>query len=378
MLRSPARKSIKVLTADAVKLVGGILHISGEPPLAATNVKNCNLACAGTGTARVVTICASIPETCECPFVWSVVVKHHPDLTQYDTDDVVQNWNDKIYEFAKPDGSAPTALEVAAGIVAQINADPSSPVTAAAVECVEGEGNTGIQLTGKTNGLTFDAYTVYGTVTVTTAGSPDVLTEKYMQKLFPITHGKFGEIPPSTFCGNYCLLSATIVNCCGDTQPSDAYDISMDRSRSGYDFDILWAIPKSMLTPTTEEEVELLANLQAVFPCLETQADGSQGPEEQFVLSAVAVTPGEATDAYLFTFVDVPTNLQGDAFTWQYFNTSTNAWVTGNGGGTLPSASTGTANIAASSTQLAAGTYFIRVHATTDTEYSTIVETTVS
>lgn len=259
MIRTPANKAIPNLTTNTVKVVDGVLYIGGNPPIALDSVKQCNLACAEDGTAEVVTVLPVIPTTCECPYVWEMTITTLPDLTEYNTDSTFPSV--KLLEWGNPDGSTPTAVQVGTGIAALINADPSLPCTATV------NGGTGeLTLTGKSNGPIFKVYAVAGTVTYSVAGTSDSLTSNKLYKMFPLEHGKFGEIPPATFCGNYCVLTATIQECCSTA--SDAADVSMDKAIQGVEYGIQWAIPTTITDGSTADGITLHNLLNKYFTCL--------------------------------------------------------------------------------------------------------------
>lgn len=259
MIRTPANKAIPNLTTNTVKVVDGVLYIGGNPPIVAANVTACNLACASDGTAEVVTVLPIIPTTCECPYVWEMTVETLPDLTEYNTDSTFPSI--KLLEWGNPDGSTPTAVQVGTGIAALINADPSLPFTATV------NGGTGeLTLTGKTHGPIFKVFAVSATVTYSVAGTSDSLTANKLYKMFPIEQGKFGEIPPATFCGNYCILTATIKDY--QSTASDAADVSMDKALQGAEYSIQWAIPTTITSGTTADGITLHNLLNKFFTCL--------------------------------------------------------------------------------------------------------------
>lgn len=269
MIRTPARKEIAILTPDEVKENANFLYVAGQTKIKKGSTSKCILKCVETGEPKEIKICPVVPETCECPYFWGMEIHTLPDLQNFGIEDTFRIR--KFYEWGNPDGSTPTKAQVAENIVKLINADPSAPVTAEydATGC---SGEPAIILTGKKNGNKYEVYAVASTITVVAPGVEDGLTPETLYKMFPIQHGKFGEIPPATFCANYCLLSATITDCCSTI--SDAFDSQMDRAIQGVQYEILWAIPKAILTPTNQAETDMLATLTEYFPCLE-QSSGS-------------------------------------------------------------------------------------------------------
>jgi hypothetical protein len=127
----------------------------------------------------------------------------------------------KVYCFQDPAGGTPTAAQVAAGIAANLNADPFAVVTATSVGAV-------ITLTEKDCNSTcgFQAFTDSGSVVSITQHQDGVLTSIQLAKLFPIQWGFAGARPSIAYCGPYCVFCFTIKENCAvqDISQANAYN----------------------------------------------------------------------------------------------------------------------------------------------------------
>ena len=269
MLRSPASLELFTLSADSIKVVSDILYLKGMPPISADNVIGCNLLCPSTGTAKVVRIEPIIADGCDCPFTWDLTAETLPDLLDAGTNNTFNR--PLFYNYEAPNGATPTQLAVATEIIAQINADPNAPFTAAAYNTDE------IELTGKANGATWNVYAPSANITVATAGTPDELNATTLKQMFPIQVGVFGQSPAAldVWCGENCLLRIKVKFCCEDELPSDAYDISMNRALLGHEYEFVIPISSSYNdvagTPTPADPTnwdEPYKMLAAFFTCL--------------------------------------------------------------------------------------------------------------
>jgi hypothetical protein len=255
--RQPERIILNDLSSPTLVTVsGGKVFIEGyggilDPAAVVSCFDQCPAAC----VPEVQTVQVVIPTTCECPYEWGLTIKAHPRLQDYS---VQQTFGKSLfYGWSDPAGGTPTATQTAAGVVANINADPFSPVTAVDL------GAGLIQLTEKncdyvTGTAGFRAYTDSGTVITVTAHVEAKLSAGYLNKLFPIQPGFFGATPKLTTCGTYCLYKF-VLRGSGNIQ-----DIDMSSTFSDY-----------------EQEVELYVNntnavtyaafhaaLAAQFPCI--------------------------------------------------------------------------------------------------------------
>ena len=262
MLRRPAKNVIlNSLDTSSFLVNGGKIYIKGLAPFAAADVVSCYKSCATDGTAKVVRVCVTIPDSCVCPYTWSLQIHEKPKLLEYETNNTFTN--KRLYEHTEDDGSTPTAASAAAGIVEQINADAYIKVTAEQTDSdgVADDTGTCITLTADEEGDRFDAFTVSGTITEVTAGVENLLDSDTLAKKFPIKPGAFGERPDLTNCGDYCVYYLKIKNCCSDDLPSDSFDVSMDRAIQGHEMELYIYVRNDLATFAANWDDLILAEL---------------------------------------------------------------------------------------------------------------------
>jgi hypothetical protein len=242
-----------LITTDATS---GLVFIEGYggaiDPAAVTE---CFLQCPVACTPQVSTVQVVIPTTCECPYEWGLTIKVKPRLTSYE---VQQTFGKSLfYGWSDPAGGTPTAVQTAAGVVANINADPFSPVSAVNL------GGGLIQLTEKncdyiTGTAGFSAYTDSGTVLTPTPHVEAILSAGQLNKLFPIQPGMFGAAPKLTFCGTYCQVHLVIKG------NGNIQDIDMSSTFSDY----VQEVDIYVNNTDAVAYAAFVAAIEAAIPCL--------------------------------------------------------------------------------------------------------------
>lgn len=219
--RIPEKIILDDLSSPTLITVGpnGEICIEGYGCIPPGNVTNCYLQCPQNCVPQVTQVTVVIPQSCECPYEWCVTITGKPCLWSYE---VQQTFGSrKVYCFQDPSGGTPTAAQVAAGIAANINADPFAVVTATAVGAV-------ITLTEKDCNSTcgFEAFTDSGAVVSVTPHQDGILTSIQLAKLFPIQWGHAGARPSLAYCGPYCAFCFTIKENCAvqDIDQANAYN----------------------------------------------------------------------------------------------------------------------------------------------------------
>ena len=211
MLRRPVKRVlVNGLSSSTLTQIGG--NCSGKVVIAGfgeidnADIQACYFKCNTPGRNRTVAVTVVIPQSCECPYEWELTTVCYPS-DMYSSRFKIQNTfnNPRVYTYVDPAGGVPTAAATAAGIAAQINADPNACVNAFNVP-----GSPVITLTSLLPENSFDAYTPSGSVNIVNAGSKPVLTPAELNALFAIQPGQFGAQPDLTNCGNYCEYRFTI------------------------------------------------------------------------------------------------------------------------------------------------------------------------
>ena len=222
MLRRQVTKMLfNSLTTDTVQVITGGVFIEGYGNILAAQVVDCFKACTAAGTKEISNVVVTIPTSCECPYVWEMTTLCQPsqeDGTNYEIDNTFPVR--RLYQYEDPAGGTPTAAATAEAIAAMINADPNACVTA------DGTSTAGtIELTAKTAGKPFQAFTPSGTVTIPTPNVTAVMSSNWMAKQFPLQMGSFGSQPtvviPNTA---YCLFSFTINTSAQDISAANHYN----------------------------------------------------------------------------------------------------------------------------------------------------------
>lgn len=209
----PKRIVFNTFTADTVQVNSGIVSIIGLPDFAAASVEagSCYRSCPVACTKQIVTVTPTVPSsTCECPWAWSITIEGAPCLKTYRTHEVFPRL--AIYDYVDPNGATPTVDQIITSIVAQINSDPNSVVTAAAVGSTPNQ--TAFTLTEKdcdsdNASCGFNAFVQSGTV-ATTGGSnvahvDAVLPASQVAREWPILPGHIFNRPEIAYCGTYCV-----------------------------------------------------------------------------------------------------------------------------------------------------------------------------
>jgi hypothetical protein len=231
MLRRQAdRILINTINPATIHVVsaGVQVDIDGYGSLTFANQISSHKSCKAAEVLEVVDVDVAIPTSCECPYEWTLTIECLPNYKTYETSTTFPK---KVtYGYEDPAGGTPTAAATAAAIAAQINADPYACVTATVV-------GTTITLTMKPGTFGFNAYTPSGTVTVTTAYTPPVLSDEYMARLFPIRPGSFGSQPNLPVAGDsYCEFHFVIRN------PDDIQDVDGANHWNGYEKEVYFYV----------------------------------------------------------------------------------------------------------------------------------------
>lgn len=257
MLRRQTEKVLlNILTATSARASGTQLFIEGYGGILdnTSMILQATRTCTTPCTKQETDITVVIPTSCECPYEWGLTIKTFPRPLSYE---VQQTFGKSIfYGYSDPAGGTPTAAATATAIIANINADPFSPVVASS-------GGAGvITLVEKncdyingTNG--FGAYTDSGTVTPVTAHVEEVLGAGQMSKLFPILPGQFGANPTRPDGGTYCKMTFVLR---GDR---NIQDIDMSSTYAAYEQDVdIYVNNRDTDWPA------FLATVQSIFPTI--------------------------------------------------------------------------------------------------------------
>lgn len=271
MLRRPASRFIvNSLDADTVKvLADGTIVIAGVTQFKAADVKNCYKSCPSDGQTKRVLVGIAIPQVCECPPDYAITIDCTPDLVEYETNNTFNN--SRLYQYEHPVGGALVASATAAALVSQINSDVGGCVTATQTDSggTANASGTFILLESKDETKDFKVFNPAGTVEVLQAFVRVRLSERDLQRAFPIKPGDFGSNPTLTRCGDYCVYHLRIVNCCSDL--SDARDISMDRAIQGEEQEYYFYVKNDLATFAAHWDDKL----QDELPCLADETSGS-------------------------------------------------------------------------------------------------------
>lgn len=247
--RVPEKILINALDANSVIVNGaGDVTIAGFGNLLASEVISCYKACPSDGTAQETTVEVVIPESCVCPYEWTLQINCFPN-GQYTTGETFKT--SRFYNYEDPNGAVPLAADVAAAVAGYINADKYSCVTASAAGDV-------ITLTSKDTEHFFSAHSNSATIVTTQAGVKAVLSHSDMVRLFPIQPGHFGSDPKLARCGDYCVYHF-VTRSTNDTQ-----DISAANHYLGYEREVYFFVDSTLATFAADWDTDMLAQ----FPCL--------------------------------------------------------------------------------------------------------------
>jgi hypothetical protein len=256
--RQPERIILNDLSsATLVTVNGGKVFIEGYGGiLDPAGVLSCFDQCPTACVPQVQTVQVVIPTTCECPYEWGLTIKAKPRLQSYE---VQQTFGKSLfYGWSDPAGGTPTAAQTAAGVTANINNDPFSPVSAVDL------GAGLIQLTEKncdfiTGTSGFSAYTDSGTVITVTAHVEAKLSAGFLNKLFPIQPGFFGAAPNLPFANaSYCLFKFVIRG------SSNIQDIDMSSTYGDYEQEVEFYVNNTDAVAYAAFKAALMAQ----FPCI--------------------------------------------------------------------------------------------------------------
>lgn len=230
------RKGEIILVNDPGELIvdsgATFIEFKGYGRIDLADVVNADICCGSTCTAQQDTVTIVIPESCECPYEPLVTIQGKQGDMQSIYGGPFQKYEQ--YSGLNADGTTPTAAQAVTTIVASINANPYSLVTA-----TDGAGDT-IVITEKdcSKSKGFTTYVIGGTVVTDTAHVNETLQTTDMAKLFPINWGMQGSTPELPIRGGcYCkwyfhLRSAT----------PDQQDIDMDRDYGHSDREVTFYV----------------------------------------------------------------------------------------------------------------------------------------
>lgn len=200
------------LTNTDLSISAGVVSIKGMPSFNSADVTQCDKACPTACTPQV-TVVTPVPPSapCDCPWNFSMTVTGKPCLGLYRLGSETFP-RLAIYDFQIDNGTA-TVAQIIASIVAQINADPYSIVSAVDT----GGSHTTITLTEKdcdsdhaTCGFEVAIAEAAGTVNTSTPHVDAVLSASALAREAPITPGSIFGDPQLLRCGTYCKFTFTI------------------------------------------------------------------------------------------------------------------------------------------------------------------------
>lgn len=248
--RVPEKILINELDANSLIVNGaGDVEIAGYGKLLASEVISCYKACPSEGTAQVTTVLVVIPDSCVCPYEWTLQINCFPNGL-YTTQETFKTT--RFYNYEDPNGATPTAAAVATAVAGYINADKHSCVTAT-------ENGAGlITLTSKDTEHFFSAHSNSATINTTTPGVKATLTHDDMVRLFPIQPGHFGADPKLARCGDYCVYHFV------SRSTNDTQDISAANHYLGYEREVYFFVDSTLASFAADWDTDMLAN----FPCL--------------------------------------------------------------------------------------------------------------
>lgn len=242
----PQKLIFNTLAADSVNVSGTTVSILGLPPfdVAEVDTNGCSRTCPTACTQQVITITPTIPSTtCQCPYVWSLTVMSGPcggmqrNLLPQDL------WGaPKVYNV----GDANTTLTVnliVAGIVAQINSDPTSGVQAWPVgtlgsytafilrerDCTSDRATCGfsVQYDSGTTAVSGATGGPVGAPTTNIAHVDGVLTAAQVGRMNPILPHMYMNRPNIAYCGTYCVYTFTLHT--RDIRHTHLHDVKVPR-----------------------------------------------------------------------------------------------------------------------------------------------------
>lgn len=210
----PKRLVFSKLDAASVNVNAGVISIKGLPSFTAAEVSaaSCGRACKTACVPQAVTLTPTVPSTtCECPWLWELKVVKLPCTKTYRSWEIFTHTEN--YNYTDESGAALTVNGIVTSIVAQINANPDSVVTAAAVGTAGSY--TAFTLTekdcdGQLATCGFDAFITSGAASAPTAHVGAILSDDEIAREFPIQEMGFMSRPELAYCGSYCKYVFTI------------------------------------------------------------------------------------------------------------------------------------------------------------------------
>lgn len=218
--KPPFRVIVDTLASDTLTISAGLITIKGFGYFNSADVIACSRSCPTACTKQVTTIVPVVPTApCECPWNWQLVVRNEQctHLYRIGSESIPL---DRFYDYQNNNG-LPTANDIIASVLAQINGDPFAIVTAAGVG---GAGTyTSLVLTEKdcdSDAATcgFKAYITNNSGTVTYSGGSNVahvnavLSASALAREAPIKPGDMFGNPQLLRCGTYCKFHFEIQN----------------------------------------------------------------------------------------------------------------------------------------------------------------------
>lgn len=229
LINSLASDTVVVTEAD------NEVYVKGYGVINIADIHHCAYCCTDSCTEQETEITVSIPDSCECPYEWTLTVQ----AKQGDTNSVFGGPIQKIelYSSLNADGTAAAdATEAATNIAAAINGNPYSIVTATSALAV-------LTITEKDCSKTkgFDTFISKGTVTVNQPHVDAILDAEAMAKTFPVNWGHQGSMHDYPIRGaEYCAWTFHLRSASPDQQ-----NIDMDRSYLHSDREVTFYVNSS-------------------------------------------------------------------------------------------------------------------------------------
>ena len=249
MLLRPASK-ILVDNLSATSVVansagtGIIIENYGEILLSEVIDSYCQ--CPSACTSQRTVVCITIPDSCECPYEWPLLIRTLPCVTSYEVQQTFGS--SKYYGYQTPSGAAPTANQTAIAVAANINADPTATVSAivgnyVAPNFIPAASGTCLLLTEINCELTcgFQAFSDAATLTTGTAHVDAVLSTTHIAKIFPIQWGFVGSRPSLGMCGTHCVYHLRLRKSC------DVQDISQANAFNCYEQEVYFYVNSTVV-----------------------------------------------------------------------------------------------------------------------------------
>jgi hypothetical protein len=208
----PKRLLFNALTADSVNVASGVVTIQGLPPFLAVNAQNAFKQCTTACTPQSIRITPTIPSaTCECPWLWTLKIVKKACTTTYRVQETFESAIE--YNFGDPNGAPLTVNAIVTSIVAQINGNSDSIVTALAIGAPGAY--TAFSITEKDCDSSdascgFEYFVNSGTYSNETLHVAPILNFSELAREFAILPGDIFGNPQLARNGNYCLYGFRI------------------------------------------------------------------------------------------------------------------------------------------------------------------------